>query len=474
MIRYHPDPASASPDEQNDGKSAPLLGISEFLKRSIPLALCGALLLALLLSYISMMLSGNASAKRTDFVAPYTAASLVIHGHGGSIYDLRVTGHFQRALVFPLHIRDSALPFLYAPYFALVVAPLGTLPYLAAYLGWLAVNCLLFGMVLLGLARYIPLKGQNLLLWWVASVAFLGSFVALIQGQMSMVLLAAIGFCFLFSWRAAGMKPSTSNGTLRNQPPMTTNEPGPLGGLLHGRFEELAGVALAFATIKAPYLLPFLLVFAIRRRWRTLLGFALTALVLFAIPTVVFGVPVEAGYFQSLLHAAQSGSHIGGYEPKFNHDFAGFTQLLLPARLAAFVTVALDLVALLLLAKTAARARDIDIPFGLATVVCVLIAPHALIHDLVLLLIPAAVTLRHAHLIPRAGTVLTMGYAGIVVGLPLVSFVPLQLSVMMMCALSLLLFRAAIPRQTPLLGRDSAPLHGAAMALRPVPGKTSS
>jgi Glycosyltransferase family 87 len=206
--------------------------------------------------------------------------------------------------------------------------------------------------------------------------------------------------------------------------------------------EELAGVALAFATIKAPYLLPFLLVFAVRRQWRTLAGFVLTSLVLFAVPTAFFGPSAELGYFQSLVHAAQSSSHIGGYEPKANNSFAGFTQLLLPKGLASLLTIALDVVALAFVARAALKSSAIDIPLGLAAVVSILVAPHVLIHDLVLLVVPAAVALHHADRIPRINMLLTLSYVGIVAGFIVVSYIPVQLSVVVMCVLAAGLFRA--------------------------------
>jgi len=375
------------------------------------IAICFALLLGLLGSYVMLLRSGDAGVKQTDFIAYYGAAHLLAHGHGGQIYDFHAIGRFESALVHPLKVRDDVLPYVYPPYFAIVLAPLGALPYAAAYALWLLLNCLVLGCSIAGLQRYTGLRGRGAALLWLAGLSFLPIFVGLVQGQTSILLLG------LFAAAVLALRES---------------------------WDELAGVAVAFALIKPPYALPFLVVLLAQRRWRALLTFTAAALCLASLSALVLGPDSLLAYARTMLRATSFHGQFG-YTPQLNHSFAGLTQLLLPAPVAGGATLLLDAGSLLALGWCALRVQSRDLPLGLAGVVALLVSPHVLIHDLTLLLIPVVVSLRYRLDGQQALTVLLVGGYGLaLLGLRLVSVVPLQLSVLAMIGLGCWLLLAAL------------------------------
>ena len=108
--------------------------------------------------------------------------------------------------------------------------------------------------------------------------------------------------------------------------------------------------------------------------------------------------------------------------------------------------MALDVLVLAALALAVRLQRELAVQIGLATLAAILISPHVLIHDLALVLLPAAVALRLRDRAPRAvAATLTAGYACVIVGLRLVDFVPIQLSVLAMLALAAVIFVAGLP-----------------------------
>jgi hypothetical protein len=129
---------------------------------------------------------------------------------------------------------------------------------------------------------------------------------------------------------------------------------------------------------------------------------------------------------------------------------------------STIVTAALDGLALLLLIVGTRRARTIDLPFGLATLVALLISPHVLIHDLTLLLVPVAISLHHRQTGLRHLTALLVGsYLALTVGFALPLVVPIQLAVLAMVGLGLWLFFSSTPpapsHLPPLPGQPRAP-----------------
>lgn len=380
---------------------------------------CLALLAGLVVAYVALLRGGHITSltiRTGDFVQYFGISQLIIKGHGGAIYDFQRLSHVEELIVYPLSVQHGVLPYLYPPYFAIVVAPLSMLDYGAAYALWLIVNCVLLVSTLFALERYAGLGGRTAALVRLAGICSLPVVMTLALGQVSIVILALLASALLAA---------------------------------RARRHELAGAALALALIKPPYVVPFLIIFIVQRRWRTIAAFGATGVGLLLLPIPVLGLSINRVY-ADLLIAVNQWQGKGGavvyhhvtiaaatYDPHVNQGIYGFSQLLLasgPARLSA---LGLTLLFVAVLVWSAWRSRAIDLPFALAAVVALLINPHVLVHDLTLLLIPVCVALRY-----RGSRSLWLGfllaalYAVITVGYPLSYAVPVQLSAIGMAVLT--------------------------------------
>lgn len=302
----------------------------------------------------------------------------------------------------------GVLPYVYPPYLALLMAPLGALPYTVAWVVWLSINCLLLGGVILSVQRYLRLTGRGSVLLWAACLSFAPIFIAIaVQGQTSVLLLALFTAAF-FAIRAGQ--------------------------------EWRAGVFLALTIMKPQYALPFLLVLALRRHWASLISFAISSALLVGVPIIVLGAAPTIGYIR-ILRLATTWQSQFGYGPQLNQSVSGFVQLLVPANLATPVTVFIVLGALGFLARAARRSTTPDAPLGLAVIVAFAISPHVLIHDMSLLILPAAVAVRHRSPAPRRlVAVVAFGYVAALVSIRPASTGPIQLSVLAMFALAVCLY----------------------------------
>lgn len=374
------------------------------------LAAATALLLGLVLTYILTLHSGAVTPQRTDFIAYYSGGKLVLTGHGAALYDFSRLAATERHVVYPDRLRYGVLPYVYPPYLALALAPIAALPYSAAYLLWFLLNLATLGVVVAMLQRYLGLRGPRALPLWLACAAFVPVFVSLVQGQTSIFLLGLLAAAF-FAYRAGHQLP--------------------------------AGVALAFVLIKPPYVALLLLVFLVQKQWRALGAFAVTALCLLAGPAVVLGWAVDRDYVHVLALAGTWHNQFG-YAPQWSNSLEGFTQLLLPHQLALPVTLLLD-IGVMAAVLVAARSRPSpDLTFGLAMVGALLISPHVLDHDLILLLIPAAAALRlNDNRVPYLLPVLAVGYLTVTVGLGLAPLIHIQPAVVAMAALAVWLYAAS-------------------------------
>ncbi|MBV9282117.1 MAG: DUF2029 domain-containing protein [Chloroflexi bacterium] len=412
-----------------------------------------ALLLGLTAAYLALLHGHSitsATIKTGDFLAYYSGAFLVAHGQGVHLYSFGTLGRLQSALLAPLPLRQSILmPYLYPPYLALVMAPLGRLPYSAAYALWLTINALLLVLAMSALEAHSGLSGRVAVRIRLLALCSLPVLFTLFNGQTSILILALLTLSF--------------------------------AAALRGR-DGWAGAALAAATIKLPYILPLLLIFLLRRRWRALLSFAAASLALLLAPLPLLGLRIDADYLHTLLQAAGWHNQFG-YEAARNNSFAGFTELLLPSPAASIARVILCLAALAALAWCAKGTHkgcpyaSIDLPFGLGVVVALLVNPHVLVHDLTLLLIPAAIALgRRTAGRPRGmhrrilASILIATYLAVTLGYWLAFAIPIQLSVLGMSMLGIWLCAASArpaslePRLNP--GPAVVPGHALRVPLR--------
>jgi hypothetical protein len=412
-----------------------------------------ACLLTFVVIYAALISGGSAGPKQTDFVPYYAAGTLVVRGDTAHLYDRATLGRDERALVRPLHIPDGVMPWLYPTYFAVAIAPLALLPYSAAFLTWLLINGLLLVLVMVALGRRFGFSGSARLLWWVGGISFLPVLVCLGQGQTSILILGSLVGVFLL----AETPMTRDEPALVPAPSAGSNKRGEIEPfrrlpLSHRKWERglwgeglypdfLAGILLSLALIKPPYVAPLLLLFAVQRRWRLLGGFVLSVACLFALPVLVFGQSTLSGFVFTLTQASGWTTQIGGFQPQFNQSLSGLSHLLLSTSSAAILTVCLDglVIGLFLLAT---RVQDSGLAFAAAIVCGPLVAPHVLIHDLALLLLPAAIAAAVAPRELRLWLILAAAYAAVIGGVPVAAVAHVQLFTVVMLVM---LIRLAAP-----------------------------
>jgi hypothetical protein len=391
------------------------------------LALGAAAFCLLLVAYAALQRSGalNESVlRKTDFLQFYAAGRLIMQGHAGDIYDPQSLARLEMGIQHVHATIPTVLPYLDLPFFASLLAPLGRLPYLHAYTAWLAVDCLVLACSLVLLTRYSRLPRASLPLLVVASLVFPPVTIALLQGQVSILLLGLTAITLVAA---------------------TT-----------GR-ERVAGTALALAMLKPPFALPLLLVFVLRGRWQAVGAFVVTLVLELALPVLVLGSSAMGTYLRLLVNVWRWQGLAGPvvyrqvqiatatYSAHQSNSLAGIVRLLSPASVSGVVVAACTIALLLALAWCTLQARSLDAPLGVAALVSLLVSPHVLVHDLCLILVPMAVAWKYrAMWQPYVSIVLGAVYCFVFVGFLLTFALPFQLSLVATVTLLIWLARASV------------------------------
>lgn len=337
-----------------------------------------------------------ATQKTTDYFYNYYAiGKLVMGGHGHQMYDPSVVGALQRKLVAPLRVPRHVLPTVYPPVVGVAFAPLTLLPYSVGYILWLLINCSLLAWVMWVWEQYMRLRLRGRIVWRTLVLCSLPVVVAVLQGQLSIFLLAALTATYVAA---------------RSDPTIW------------------AGVFLGLTLVKPQFTPVLVLVFLLLREWRVLGVFFCTALVLLTLPLLVVGPTGDWDFIHSLSSSTGWGANTVWGAPTGNRGFTGFFQLLVPQPAAGVAALCCDVVTVAAVVVVTLRRRSLDWAFGIGVVAAVLVAPHVLIHDLSLLVVPAAIMVATGVSQRTALALLVTGYIGTLIGFSLVTSVPLQLS----------------------------------------------
>jgi Glycosyltransferase family 87 len=287
--------------------------------------------------------------RSADFTINYSAALLIREGHPEAIYKPDQLGPLM------LRLSDSAidprLPFDAPLALALPWVPLTFLPLELAFHVWQILTLCQLVLALILLARWLPLGRRSLPLAIAALLAFPASWALFSEGQSSgLLLLGAV--LLIGAWR-------------RDRWWMAA-----VGALLLG--------------LKPQYLPAYLILLGAQRQWRPLMAAALSA-------AAVGLSPLLAGGVHGLLAMVGSALEAGQGVMRNNDSLIGTVSPLLPGRSPTIVGFSLWALALAALAIAAwRRQRKHAIAFGgLATAVAILLSPHALPYDTVLLAVPA-------------------------------------------------------------------------------------
>jgi hypothetical protein len=303
------------------------------------------------------------TSRLLDFSEFYAAGEMVRHGLGNSLYDLRVQAEFQLKVA-PVHAF-----YLRPPFEALLFVPFTYLSYRAAYAAWLMFSlAILSGAArliqgntnvldaMLQYTRGIPVDFGLLLLVF---LTFSPTMDCLLIGQDSALMLMIYTLVFL--------------------------------ALKRGRELEAGGL-LALGLFKFHLVLPFAIIFALRRRGLFVLGFAGIALLLIAISVLVSGPGVLVSYPAMFLNSKYR--MLMGFQPEYAANIRGLIYLITPSKIPGVISGAVvAALSAFLLWVTARIWRDseFELCFSAAVIAALLTGYHSFVYDLSLLLLPVAI-----------------------------------------------------------------------------------
>jgi hypothetical protein len=294
-----------------------------------------------------------------DFTIFYTAAKTVSEGRGRQLYDLETQLALQRSFAPEVKHRENALPFNHPPFEALLFVPLARLPYITAYLVWAVFNItLMLGFWTLLRPRLPSLHNLLPALPLLAMFAFFPVITALLQGQDSILLLFLYGLAF--------------------------------SALAKGR-AFVAGVCLALALFKFQLVLPFVVVLLVRRQWKAVAGFSLTAFVLLLVSAAVVGWNGAMAYPGFVLRLNRSPAQAGidpRDMPNLRGLISGSLHLAGVPAILLLITLSIGLVALVVRWWHVQPGQKFELGFSLCLAVTTMISYHLFAHDLSVLMLP--------------------------------------------------------------------------------------
>ncbi|MDQ6712300.1 MAG: glycosyltransferase 87 family protein [Candidatus Dormibacteraeota bacterium] len=301
----------------------------------------------------------------SDFTINYSAGVLVREGHLAAPYDQSQLAETMRRVA-PNGAIDPGLPFSLPLAAALPYAVVSLLPIELAFRLWqlLTITLLLVAVVLLQRAAPIRPSSTSLGLALLGLLAAVPTWATLTEGQPTGWLLLGGAMVML---------------AVRWESPMLA-----------------AGAGLLLA-VKPQYLPAYLAVLFAARQWRSLAAAAVAGGLLLMSP-LAGGV----SGLSAMIHNAMSANQ--AVAVRFNEAWVGVFGPALPPRAATMLAIVLYLAVLVMLWMLAWRRPTSVIGFAtLAGALTVLVSPHALPHDLLILAVPAwlAIVLYRAGALPN-------------------------------------------------------------------------
>ena len=288
--------------------------------------------------------------KGADFLHFYAAGYLVKSGHLQALYDPPALAAYQQALV-----PQSTHTYFVASYGPQVYLPfslLARLPYGWAALVWALLNCALYFVCCYAVWRCCPRLQPYAGAVSLLALAFPGFFNLISFGQTSGPALLLFTLAFL---------------------------------ALRSRRNFLAGLAIGSLIYKPQLGLAVAVVFVLAAEWKIVAGALAAATAQLSFAWGWFGGTLMKQYFHSLLRTSQALPFI---EPRLYqmHCLRGFWLLLLPWRGAALVLSVITSIIVLALTVLVWRSRaSFQLRFAALLLASVLVAPHLMIYDLIIL-----------------------------------------------------------------------------------------
>lgn len=305
-----------------------------------------------------------------DFSIFYTAGEILHQGRGFELYDNSVQEAVQRSFSPKgLEQRGSILPYNHPPFEALLFVPFVRLPYLAAYLVWLAINLGLTLTLLLLLRKSFTVLGSApMYLWILAALGFSPLFIALIQGQDSILVL----FFYTMGYLA-----------------------------FRQRTESQCGAWVGLGLCKFHLVLPFVFPLLLLLRKKFLAGFFSVAIVLGLLGLAAVGWKGSLNYPRYVWAAEKDQSYPWNSSVANTANVRGMVESLCPPEEPYLGVGLISLLSATLLAGVTyawrkallAGAACRDLVFALGLVATVLLSFHVFVHDLSVLFLAALIVL---------------------------------------------------------------------------------
>lgn len=304
-----------------------------------------------------------------DFIAFYTAAQ-IIRSHPEKLYDIPTQRAIQLQWL-PQLPMDLHWHYVYPPFFALLLKPLGRLSYLHAYWTWVMVSFLLYVLSIWILASLLPSASSRLRDIFLIAVPAPAFFWCVMSGQTTALSLLLWTLAFYLIKRGKRL---------------------------------LSGMALGLLAYRFQFLIVLAPVFLLKRFWKVILGLSISSLVLVVVGGLAFSFQSYVDYLGAVRILSERIGEKLHPLPKYVSLY-GFFRPLLPDSVAIGLTI---LVAVLLVrwlarmwqGRVVPEQPAFDLQFSMAMTVTLLVMYHSLVYDLLLLAIPALVMYQHRSLFP--------------------------------------------------------------------------
>ena len=233
-----------------------------------------------------------------DFPQFYGAGKIILEGRADRLYDLQLQQQYYHQIL-PNEGKESYLPYVYPPFFAILFIPLSLVPsqyYFCSFLAW----------------------GFILLAFYVSGVRLLFRTLATFDAtSRSLAMLLALAF-----------PPFLMESLL-------TGQTSPFGFfafsltlfLQHRGLPMLSGLALSLCSYKPPLLILILPMLVVGRQWRILCGFVVGCAMLVLVSIAIVGLDSFLAYVKFLLSYTTLTKE--GFRTYKYVDIASFTRLLL-------------------------------------------------------------------------------------------------------------------------------------------------
>jgi len=286
--------------------------------------------------------------KGTDFLQFYAAGALVHDGRWNELYDMRALHDITRAVA-PTSQETLFVP-IQSPQLALFFAPLARYPYTIALTIWLATIGLLYACSCGALWKTCDALRARRGLVVSSCLACPAFYTLVINGQTTVLSLACLVAALL--------------GLQRRQP-------------------FAAGLALGLLVFKPHWVAATGAVFLIAREWPVIAGILVAAGGQLALTWLVVGSSVMNAYGRVLVSIPRIADLL---EPKPGDSLKSYWELVAPWRPVALVLyLATALATAIVAAGIWRRHPAFDVRCSALVLAIVLISPHVLPYDLVLL-----------------------------------------------------------------------------------------